>query len=370
MYSRCCNTGFSFSGVVITETMETKHAYRIFSRANWIAVLVIGLVPPVIFFLQELAVNGAAHTKSLEDLGIATIFSLVVTVLLFFGVTYIIVKLHDAVPWDRHPVRRLTVETLGVLSYATIAMSLATVMFHRFFLEGSDFASLLYSNLLIGLTITIIVAAIWEGRYFLHQWKASLIHAEKLKKEMAETQYEALKNQVNPHFLFNSLNALSSLVHKDADKAEQFIAELSKIYRYVLEKNKQVVAPVKEELAFLNSYFFLQQIRFGENLKVEVNVPAEVLNRFIPSLALQILAENAVKHNEISVAHPLHVQVFSENGFLVMQNELQLRDEKAESTGIGLQNLRSRYESISEQKPEFIANGKFYIARIPLIAEE
>jgi hypothetical protein len=350
--------------------MNTTHDYKIFSRANWVAVIVIGLVPPLLFFLEEITVYGSAGTKSLADLAIAAAFSLLVTILLYFGTTWIIVKLHDSIPWQRRPLRRLVIEAIGVLTYAAVAMTLATVAFHRLVVRELDFAMLLYSNLIIALTITVIVVAIWEGRYFLKQWKTSLVHAEKLQKEMAETQYEALKNQVNPHFLFNSLNALSTLVHKDADKAEAFIRELSKIYRYVLEKNKHSVATVKEELDFLKSYFFLQQIRFGENLNVEVTVPAEVLNRFIPSLALQMLAENAVKHNEISAARPLHVQIFSDNGFLVMKNELQLRDEKPESTGLGLRNLSSRYETISELKPEFVANGKFYMARIPLIAEE
>ena len=124
---------------------------------------------------------------------------------------------------------------------------------------------------------------------------------------------------------------------------------------------------LSSELEFLQSYFFLQKIRFGENLKIEINIPSEKLHEFVLPLSLQLLAENAIKHNEISSAKPLHIFVSIEENFLVMKNDLQLRDEQVDSTGIGLKNLQSRYEAISELTPSFSANGKYFVARIPLI---
>ena len=194
-----------------------------------------------------------------------------------------------------------------------------------------------------------------------------LVQAERQKKENIISQFETLKNQVNPHFLFNSLNALSMLVLEDSKKAEQFIHKLTKVYRYVLDYRDLNVIPLGEEIHFLDNYLFLQKIRFEAGLDVEIQVSPDVLSLQVPPLSLQLLVENAIKHNIISQSQPLHLQIFSDEKELVVKNNLQLRSEKEDSTGIGLENLKRRYSLLSKQTPTFTEEGEYYQARIPLL---
>lgn len=339
----------------------------LFNRRNVIAVFIVSWLPVVFITLQQLALGVRADTGEwCAGIGYAYLFSLTATAVLFFGNTFLIHRLREWLPWSRQPVNRLLAEFFFCIPFSAGAMIMVAWAFNLL-LFHEPMKPFVVNMLVIGIIMTVIVTLFEEGRFFFREWKAELIRSEQLKKEMAESQYEALKNQVNPHFLFNSLNSLTALVHKNPDKAVEFIHEFSKIYRYVLEVSGKVVVELSKELNFLQSYLFLQKIRFGENLKIEINVPSEKLHEFVPPLSLQLLAENAIKHNEISSLKPLNIFISTEENFLVVKNDLQLRDEKIDSTGIGLKNLLSRYASISELIPSFSANGKYFVARIPLI---
>ena len=164
---------------------------------------------------------------------------------------------------------------------------------------------------------------------------------EQMKREQLALQYETLKSQVNPHFLFNSLNAVTSLISTDPDKAIQFVKKLSEVFRYVLEQKDNELTTLDAELDFLDSYIFLQKIRFGENLKVNIDVQER--NRYIIPLSLQMLIENAIKHNVVSKEFPLTIQISSKNGnYLVVSNNLRKKPVMG-SSNLGLENIRSRY---------------------------
>jgi hypothetical protein len=171
-------------------------------------------------------------------------------------------------------------------------------------------------------------------------------------------------------FPINSLNALSALVHSDPDKAEEFIDEFAKIYRYVLEVKEQNVVSLKAELGFLDSFMFLQKIRFGDNLKLEKTVPAAMMEYFLPPLALQELIENAIKHNEVSGQRPLTISVQVIDDVLMVANPLQPRKELVQSTGTGLTNLKARYNLFGNKVPAFVEEDSQFIARLPLIEGE
>ena len=176
------------------------------------------------------------------------------------------------------------------------------------------------------------------------------------KRKVFVAKYESLKSQVSPHFLFNSLNALTNLVYEDQDKAAKFIKQLSEVYRYVLDTRDKEVVSMEEEKNFLNSYLFLQQIRFGDKLKLEVNLD-ETRSRIAP-LVLQMLVENAIKHNVISEENPLHINIYVKDGFIVVENNLQKKSVMLdESPGIGLDNIAKRYEFLSDKKVEVIEEG-------------
>jgi LytS/YehU family sensor histidine kinase len=186
-----------------------------------------------------------------------------------------------------------------------------------------------------------------------------------LEKESIRAKYESLKSQVSPHFLFNSLNALTNLVYEDQDKAAKFIKQLSEVYRYVLDSRDKEVVPLEEEKKFLNSYLFLQQIRFGDKLMLEINLSDT--RSLIAPLVLQMLVENAIKHNVISAEQPLTIRIYSVEGYIVVENDLQKKSVvQGESQGIGLENISRRYEFLTDRKVEVIEGDTFRV-KLPVI---
>jgi LytS/YehU family sensor histidine kinase len=194
------------------------------------------------------------------------------------------------------------------------------------------------------------------------------VQAEQLEKEAAQAQFAALRNQVNPHFLFNSLSILSSLVEVNAKLSVQFINRLSKAYRYILEQRDNERVPLRTELDFIDSYTFLLRIRFDERLQVRISVSDADRDRFqIAPLTLQLLVENAVKHNRMSEDEPLIVAIDREDDYLRVSNPLQLRPRSEESTGMGLTNIVNRYRLLTD-KPVWVGeiDGEF-VVKIPLL---
>ncbi len=190
----------------------------------------------------------------------------------------------------------------------------------------------------------------------------------RLQKENLQSQFEMLKNQVNPHFLFNSLNVLVSLIKLEPDTAERFTEQLSKVYRYVLENKEKDLVNLESEMDFLKAYVYLLEIRFMEKLKISINIPDEKLPMQIPPIALQLLIENAIKHNTFSKKSPLIIDIFTDdNNYLHVINNLQIRENRIESTGIGLKNIETRYGYFTDKKINYGINDNNFLAKIPLI---
>lgn len=189
----------------------------------------------------------------------------------------------------------------------------------------------------------------------------------KVQKENLQSQFEVLKQQVNPHFLFNSLNVLSSLISKDISKAQLFIDEFSQIYRYVLETIEKTVVTLGKELSFVRSYIFLQQIRYGDNLVFTVNLPSGLLKLYLPPLSLQVVLENAIKHNIVNESQPLHINIFHEDHWLVVSNNIQPKISMGTSTGLGQKNMVKRYALISDKEPIFQVVNNQYLVKLPLL---
>lgn len=193
-------------------------------------------------------------------------------------------------------------------------------------------------------------------------------HSEQLETEKAQVQLAALKNQVNPHFLFNSLTILSSLVHIDPDLSEKFIDQLARAYRYTLEQQQQDVVPLQTELSFIQSYVFLLKIRFHDKLNVVLDVPEATRTTYgIAPLTLQLLVENAVKHNAMSLARPLLVGITQEEDTLVVRNCLQHRLTTYDSTNVGLSNILNRYRLLTDRPVQVVETADVFEVRIPLL---
>jgi len=192
----------------------------------------------------------------------------------------------------------------------------------------------------------------------------------KLQKENLQSQFDVLKQQVNPHFLFNSLNVLTSLIRLEPELAEKFTEHLAKVYRYVLENKDNELVSLNTELSFLDAYIFLINIRFMEKVQVNIQIPEESKSQRIIPLAMQLLIENAIKHNAMSKKSPLVIDIFiDESGYLNVVNNLQEREAHMTSTGVGLKNIQNRYRLLNNTVPVFEKSGTHFIARIPLVAE-
>ena len=193
----------------------------------------------------------------------------------------------------------------------------------------------------------------------------------KVQKENLQSQFEVLKQQVNPHFLFNSLNVLTSLIKVDPDLAELFTERLSKVYRYVLENKEKELVTLSTELEFLKAYLFLLEIRFLKKLFIEIKIDKSYHDYLILPIAIQLIIENAIKHNTFSKIQPLKIEIFvDEQQRLNIVNNLNLRETKFISTGVGLENINRRYALVSDQKPEFIKTTEHFIAKLPLLKPE
>ncbi len=217
--------------------------------------------------------------------------------------------------------------------------------------------------------ITLLLVFIYEVVYFYAQLKNSLLEKEAVKQAHIQSQWEGLRNQVNPHFLFNSLNTLMSIVDDDTDLAKRFLKKLSKVYRYILESREDPLITLQDEMEFIHSYVFLQQERFKGNLNVNFDIPDKCYNYHIVPLSLQILFENAIKHNIISSRRPLQIEVFVQNNpkRLVIRNNLQRKSHVIHSTKVGLENLRKRYSFFIQQAVEIEETEASFSVAIPLI---
>lgn len=268
------------------------------------------------------------------------------------------------IPWLENPQKRFIWGIVGVIVYSPAAVYFLYILV--WVLSGIRIYDI-GEIALVAVGVTFVISFFLNAAHFLNNWKKAALDAEKLKKEQMATKYESLKNQVNPHFLFNSLNALTNLVYEDQDRAADFIRQLSKVYRYVLDTRSQELVALETELKFVESYLVLQSARFDDKLKVNIDITGHEKD-MIPPIALQMLMENAVKHNVVSQDDPLTIDVSIENEYLVVKNNLQKKNIPIEeSSGMGLANIKARYEFLSEKAVEIIDGPSKFIVKLPLL---
>lgn len=285
---------------------------------------------------------------------------------LWKGSEFIVDGLDSWMPWIKFPLKRTLVSVFFLVIYSLfvtyfVDAGLDMVLLGKNFKEATAYPTVEFVDLLL---VNLAANLIMHGRAFLFEWRQASIDMEKLRTEQVFTQFQSLKNQVNPHFLFNSLNALSSLVYEDQGKAVEFIRKLSQVYRYVLDRKDEEVIPIKDELDFLENFVFLQKIRFGDNLNFEIDGAND--SGHLPPLALQLLVENAIKHNVVSDDHHLNIKVTIGEEYCEVVNNVKEKLSK-DSTGIGLDNLQARYAYLSDKKVEIINEGDRFVVRLPVL---
>ncbi len=328
-----------------------RSAYLDIVGITLITVVVMGILLPAMYYLMTRATFSELLKEGFTIIIIFSVLSLVIA-----GVIVACDRIND-----RHPALRTAIEILQVI--------LSTYLFlHNIYYSIEDSPSPRTYKLFIGMNAlgTVFIYVFQKGM-FLKQKAAEKAHqTELLQKDFNQFRLQALKNQVNPHFLFNSLSVLSSLVHRDAGLAEQFVVRLSQAYTYILSQKEAGLVSLEEELRFLRSYFFLLQIRFENKLKLEIDIP-DMEDAMVPPLILQLLLENAVKHNKMSAASPLKVTVRRQAATLIVENNVNRRDSKEESTGLGLENIRKRYGMITNVEVKITETGDRFSVMIPVL---
>ena len=206
-----------------------------------------------------------------------------------------------------------------------------------------------------------------EGLYVLKEWQKNHLAKEALKKAGLQTQLDSLKNQINPHFLFNSLNALTALIAENPEKAETFVDEISSVYRYLLRNNEQGLATIREERDFMDSYFHLLKTRYGEGIQLKMDGLAEHDRFQLPPLTLQVLIENAIKHNSILPNHPLIIDIAANDNQLTVRNNIQRKTVKVISKQVGLANMAAKYRLLEHGTIDIIDDNRYFTVRLPLI---
>ena len=295
--------------------------------------------------------------------------SIFITICVWEGSFRIDKYMNKNLPWEISPFKRTLIQAISTLVYSASAIYLLLLGYNYFLCEipAEKSSAIVSASLIVGILVTIILVTIQISVHFFNRLKLSLVEIELHKKESLQAQLENLRSQINPHFLFNNLSVLSSLVYKDQDKAVDFIDQLSKVYRYVLENKEKELIDLRSELKFIESYCFLLKIRFGENIIFDINVSPSDSEKFIAPMALQLLIENAIKHNEITEESPLTVKLYIKDKYLVVSNPIQLRKGFVESSKTGLKNIIARYSYFTKEPVVIKSEANEFVVMIPVL---
>jgi len=261
--------------------------------------------------------------------------------------SFFVNKINSKVSWIDRPRKKIL---QNLLFYLFIFLPLNLIYVKLLFMgdpELYDFWQLFLLNRHNGLT-ALIILLFFNSLNFYKVLNESFQKTKETEKKHIEYQLQALKNQTNPHFLFNNLNVLSQLIYEDTAMAEDFIGRFSDVYRYLLEQKEDNLVPIETELEFIESYIFLIQIRHSDNIRFEID-KKELTGFLIAPITLQMLIENAIKHNEISVKYPLNIEISIQGQYLVVENNVRPKSTVGYSSGVGMENIMSRYKLLSDQ---------------------
>ncbi|UXP33137.1 histidine kinase [Reichenbachiella agarivorans] len=299
------------------------------------------------------------------------LYAIILALFVLEGIRFINRLLDKVRPWEQGAKSRFIIQLSSNTIYAFAIIAFFGAYLYQFINEHHSRP--LFDDIVVISTassLTILVVSIEMGMFFLNKWKVSMIEIERFKKEGLEFRHEMLKTQVNPHFLFNSLNTLSSLVYSDPNTAYSFIRKLSNVYRNVLEHRNKGLVSIKEELESIESYVELIRMRFGEKLIITIDPMKEVEDWQVPPLIFQLLIENAIKHNVVSTKYPLSIWVYHEGDQIVIKNSLRLKSSKGYSSKIGLDNIISHYDIVTDKNVEIKQTEEHFIVLLPLLSPD
>ena len=290
------------------------------------------------------------------------LWGILISFSIWHGNRYFLIKQRQHYDWFQHPVRKLTVLVFASIFYTSACTVLLTLAWFRFASLDADWV-VIRSVTLASVVCVLFITHVYETVFLIQQRESDLVAVERLQRARTEAELEALKIQVAPHFLFNSLNTLSWLIEHSRSRALEFTQNLAEVYRYILVARRRELVPLADELEFLEQYFGLLKIRFADSLHLNVPQPEE--NWYVPPISLQVAVENAVKHNEHSSDHPLVIHVSFERDAVRIANQKRARLSAPHAAGIGLRSLDERCRLVLGRGVEVEDTSLEFIVRIP-----
>lgn len=294
--------------------------------------------------------------------------SLIFTAVYWNGACLFIFWFRKKFPDIKQTGRRLLFSALGIILWMTVGGVPIKLVFELSSVKETLTMSHQKQFLPFNFIAALVISITYEAFYFFEQWKEQFMVNEQLKNQQIKTQYEVLQNQMSPHFLFNSLNTLLSIIPEDSSAAISFTEKLSDVYRYILKNKERELVRLEEELLFVKNYLFLLEMRYPDNLRFQFNIDERFYHQTLPPLTLQMLVENVIKHNIVSRTKPLYIDIYTETSdTIVVKNNLQKKNIGDSSTKTGLENIKKRYEILGNKKVNIITSADHFIVTVPLI---
>jgi sensor histidine kinase YesM len=346
------------------------------SLRTWMRYFGSPLFGIVLYIVSFFLVSDEGFDEYYEKYGIwAYFYDLIIAIawsVVNLEISFIVSDALDRVfPWTAKPFWRfLTQSTIQLCFTVVVVFGCLISYVYVFQLEqwNDHEVSLIFipTAILAGL-LSLLVMGLNVGAFFFQSWQAIQMEAEQLKQANLENQIQILTQQLDPHFLFNNFNTLSSLIEEDPKSANYFLSKMSDVYRYVLSNRDQKVVTLKEELEMIEAYTHLLKERFGEHLQVAVYIPSPQHRLSLPVLALQNLVENAVKHNIINGQHPLLITIRANEDSLIVENTFQPKRHVENSSKVGLKNIQDRYKLMSKKSIEVEKTSQLFRVTLPLL---
>ena len=302
------------------------------------------------------------------ELKLAYGYTILLAFVIWQGNRYLLFSLRSYFNWFNKPIRKI-IALLVAVSFFTIPISSVMLIgWYHLFKKGLVNWQVVNTSTLIILICVLFITHVYETVFLVKESESEMLKNEQLERARAEAELQALKNQIDPHFMFNSLNTLSYLIDESTAKAKEFNDHLADVYRYILQNKSGNLVMVREEIIFLQDYFSLQEIRYGNAVTLQTVMPAELQEQFMmPPISLQMLAENAFKHNDFSIHDPLQLKVFFNNQRIIVYNKVRKKDLQKQSSKIGLLNLQKRYKLTTGMTIEITETNTEFIVSLPII---
>jgi len=305
---------------------------------------------------------------SLWQIKLSFLFTIGIAFIIWEGNRYLLFTLRSYFDWFNKPVRKLIVLVLTVSFYTIPISALLLVIWYKIFNAGIVNWDVIATTTLMILVCVLFITHVYETVFLVREAESEKLKKEQLERARAEAELEALKNQIDPHFIFNSLNTLSHLIEKDPVKAKQFNDNLADVYRYILQNKARELVLLHEEMLFLNDYFSLLKIRFEQAVQLQIGIDASLYDQYlIPPISLQILVENAIKHNEFSDAVPLIITIEMQDDELIIHNQVRKKILRKASSRIGLQNLGERYKLTTSKEISVTESANDFTVSLPVL---